>query len=264
MLQKSGDLSRNYLKQSGTFPIPVELLMESILPSFTLPLPNSTTTFFNYKGFYSIVLFAMVDAYYCFRYIDVGSDGRASDSTIFKVSTLNIALETNLLNWPEGGLCVGGDTFPLLTNILKPCSHSNLLLEEKIFNYFLSRARRISENAFGILSSRFRIFRRTIDVKVETTELFVKTACAIYNWLRMTASRDYLTTKYVDIEDLNTGEIHPGKWRQTNSLLSVGRNDVGYTSNYYATDAELLRKRYLRDFCIILSVPWQLQAVQNT
>lgn len=115
----------------------------------------------------------MVDADYCFRYIDVGSDGRASDSTIFKVSILNIALEINMLNWPDGGLCVGDDNFPLRTNILKPFSHRNLSLEEKIFNYRLSRARRVSENAFGILSSRFRILRRPINVKVENAELLV-------------------------------------------------------------------------------------------
>lgn len=99
----------------------------------------------------------MVDANYCFRYIDVESDGRASDSTIFKVSTLNIALENNMLNWPEGGLCVWDDAFPLRTNILRPFSQRNLSLEEKIFNYRLSRTRRVSENAFGILSSRFCI-----------------------------------------------------------------------------------------------------------
>lgn len=40
--------------------------------------------FFNYKGTYGIVLFAMVDADYCFRYIDVGHDARANDSTVFK------------------------------------------------------------------------------------------------------------------------------------------------------------------------------------
>lgn len=155
----------------------------------------------------------MVDADYCFRYIDVGSDGRASDSNMFKVSTLNIALENNMLNWPEGGLCVGDDAFPLRTNILKPFSHRNLSLEEKIFIYRLSRARRVSENAFGILSSRFRILRRPIDVKVATAELIVKASCAIHNWLRMTVARDYLTTNCVDVEDLNTGEIHPGTWR---------------------------------------------------
>ena len=64
---------------------------------------NSIATYFNYKGDYSIILFALVDADYCFKYIDVGNDGRASDSTIFRNSTLNIAMENNLLNWPEGG-----------------------------------------------------------------------------------------------------------------------------------------------------------------
>lgn len=34
----------------------------------------------------------------------VESDGRASDSTTFKVSILNIALQINELNWSEGGL----------------------------------------------------------------------------------------------------------------------------------------------------------------
>lgn len=55
----------------------------------------------------------MVDADYCFRYIEVGSDGRESDSTIFKVSTFNIGLDKNLLNWPENWVCVGDDAFPL-------------------------------------------------------------------------------------------------------------------------------------------------------
>lgn len=97
--------------------------------------------FFNYKGTYSIVLFAMVDADYCFRYIDVGQDGRANDSTVFRNSTLKIALEQNLLNWPKGGLCVGDDAFCLTTYCLKSFSHRGLTVEERVFNYRLSRAR---------------------------------------------------------------------------------------------------------------------------
>ena len=123
---------------------------------------NSSAPFYNYKGTYSIVLVALVDANYCFRYIDVGKDGRASDSTIFKHSTLNIAMEKKLLNWPEAGLCLGDDTFPLRRNLLKPFSHGKLSLEEKIFNYRLSRARRVVENAFGMLVSRFHIFLQAI------------------------------------------------------------------------------------------------------
>lgn len=38
---------------------------------------------------------------------------------------------------------------------------------EKVFNYRLSRARRIVENALGILASRFRIFESFIALKPE-------------------------------------------------------------------------------------------------
>jgi len=133
--------------------------------------------FFHYKGTYSVILVAMVYAEYCFRFIDVGNDGRASDSTIFKNSTLNQVMERNLLNWPKDGICLEDDAFPLRTNLLKPYSHRNISLQEKVFNVRLSRARRVVKKALDILASRFRIFLRPIDLKVDTTETLI--------WLRM-------------------------------------------------------------------------------
>jgi hypothetical protein len=59
---------------------------------------------------------------------------------------------------------VGEDAFPLMENLMKPLSHRTLKKEEAIYNYRLSRARRIVENAFGILSCRFRILLREINV----------------------------------------------------------------------------------------------------
>lgn len=81
-----------------------------------------------------------------------------TDGAIFRDSTLNIAMENNTLNMPENSVIVGDDAFPLRTNIMKPYSKSQLNNSERIFNYRLSRARRVSENAFGILVWRFRIF----------------------------------------------------------------------------------------------------------
>ena len=45
--------------------------------------PNSHSLFYNYKGFFSIVLMALVDADYRFIYVDVGDFESNGDSGIF-------------------------------------------------------------------------------------------------------------------------------------------------------------------------------------
>lgn len=56
--------------------------------------------------------------------------------------------------------------------------------EERIYNYRVSRARRVVENAFGILASKFRIFEKPITLKLETVDKVVLACCAIHNWLK--------------------------------------------------------------------------------
>ena len=45
---------------------------------------------------------------------------------------------------------VADDAFPLKDYLLKPYSQTGLIIQNRVFNYRLSRARRIFENAFGI------------------------------------------------------------------------------------------------------------------
>ena len=52
---------------------------------------------------------------------------------------------------------IGDDAFSLNKNFQKPFGYRGLTGEERIFNYRLSRARRVSENACGILSNRFQV-----------------------------------------------------------------------------------------------------------
>ena len=58
-----------------------------------------------------------------------------------------------------------------------------LTRQEKIFNWRLSRARRVVENAFGIMSSRFRIFYRCIILDPEIVDSVVTAATVLHNFL---------------------------------------------------------------------------------
>ena len=53
---------------------------------------------------------------------------------------------------------VADDAFPLSTNCMKPFGSKNASDMERIFDYRLSRFRRIAENGFGIWSNRFKLF----------------------------------------------------------------------------------------------------------
>lgn len=120
---------------------------------------------YNYKGFHSLVLLVLVDADYRFLYVDVGASGCGSDGGIFAKTNICQALEEKTLSLPDpeplpGGdipvpyFIVADDAFPLRTWLMKPYPHRCIFRERRIFNYRLSRARRIVENTFGILASR--------------------------------------------------------------------------------------------------------------
>ena len=61
----------------------------------------------------------------------------------------------------------------------------------KIFNYRLSRARRVIENTFGILVARWRVFQKPIDAKPERVETIILAAIALHNYLRQTDNACY-------------------------------------------------------------------------
>jgi len=64
---------------------------------------------------------------------------------------------------------VGDEAFPLSKYLLRPYSgRGDLNKEQKIYNYRLSRTRRMIESSFGILCSQWRILRRPIDTTINT------------------------------------------------------------------------------------------------
>lgn len=157
---------------------------------------HSGSAFFNYKASFSIVLMAVVDANYQYTMIDVGSYGSNSDGGIFancafgkawlgrdqKLEVpVNKALPHSDVSLPL--VLVADEAFPLKENILRPFPGKNLSERERIFNYRLSRARRIVENTFGITAHTWRILLKRIEVDVDYATIITVACCILHNFV---------------------------------------------------------------------------------
>lgn len=141
-------------------------------------------------------------------YVNVGAKGRGSDGGIFQNSILYNALETNSFAIPKNFTILADDAFPLKKYLMKSYSRRNMSQAERIYNYRVSRGRRVVENAFGILVSKFRLFGNPISLKLETLYNVVFACCAIHNWLKNTNPR-YVMGNLIDYEDENH-HVFPG------------------------------------------------------
>jgi len=162
--------------------------------------PKTGSSFFCYKHFFSIVLLGIVDPNYKFLIVDIGSYGRHSDSSIFENSSFYrefIQGKTILPPKPLPGtttpvphVFVGDEGFKLETFLMRPFPRAVVAQDEakKVFNKRLSRARRVVENAFGILAQKWRVFFRPIELEVDTAEHVVKATCCLHNYLRSTST----------------------------------------------------------------------------
>lgn len=141
------------------------------------------------------MLLAVTDANYCFTAVDIGAEGRRSDGGIFMESEIGRHLINNTFNLPpprsivENGpqlpfVLVGDEAFALTSFMMRPYPRANdLNLQQKVFNYRLSRARRIVECAFGIFTARWRIFRRPLSTNIDNAIAIVKATVCLHNFL---------------------------------------------------------------------------------
>lgn len=227
------------------------------------PPPGTGSTFYNYKHTFSIVLMALVDSNYRFLYVDVGCNGRISDGGVFGGCSLQDALEKRTSNIPAPAplpesdqmapYCIVADeAFPLKDYLMKPYPNRRLSVEQRIFNYRLSRARRVVENAFGILANRFRVLLTTINIQNTTqVEDIVLACCALHNFLRTECCEVYMVG--IDQEGLDHDTL-PGRWRQDPGLQQAS---LPHTTNS-KTHVKQLRDKLCQYFnSDIGAVPFQ-------
>ena len=216
---------------------------------------KSGSLYFNYKGTCSTVLMALVDADLKFIAIDIGAYGRNSDGGVFARSALgdrfikrafNFPRDGTLPNFERGGslpfVAVGDEAFPLLENLLRPYPGRQLPFDKQLFNYRLSRSRRIVENAFGVLAARWRVFHTKIAVNPEHVNEIVKATCVLHNMLGRQTTAVQIHSMLQDAPDLTHAEgIRP-------------LPGVGYRAG---REAIAVRDAYKDFFVQDESVPWQ-------
>lgn len=111
---------------------------------------NAGSTYYNYKHAHSIVLLAICDANYLFRFVDIGAYGRRSDGGIFQDCVIGQKFDADEMNVPKpaaiaGGrvlpyCLVGNEAFPLKIYMLRPYPGRNGLTDwrSKIFTIIVS------------------------------------------------------------------------------------------------------------------------------
>ena len=120
---------------------------------------------------------AVVDAEFWFIWASVGVPVNTHDSTLLQSTDLwkrivrgemilNIVQQVEDVEIPP--LILGDGAFPLWTFMLKPYRDALLPHDKRYFNYRNSRARLVTEGAFGRLKIRFRVFFRKFGRKLSS------------------------------------------------------------------------------------------------
>ena len=234
-----------------------------------IPPTGSGSEFYNYKGWHSLVLLAIVDADYRFIMCDFGTNGRVSDGGVLQNTTFFDKLQSGLLNIPAEEtirntsrrlpyIFVADDAFPLRVDIMKPFRQGDLTsMERKIYNYRLSRARRIVENVFGIVAARFRIFHTQINLEPRKIDSVVMACCVLHNFLMDSVQKTYAPPECFDSDNIEEGITNFGLHSRDSNMESLDRRTYGNNTNA----AKNVREDFMSYFVNEGQVPWQLNFI---
>ena len=125
---------------------------------------------------------------------------------------------------------VGYEGFALNRNILRHFGGSNMNVKKRVYTYRLCRARRYLECAFVILSNKWRIFQRPLNVSPDFAVDIVKACVVLHNLVRERGGykfEDALTV--TGLEDVPDGQLVCGGLTANNIKNKV--------AEYFLTDA---------------------------
>ena len=154
------------------------------------PPAMNHTDYYNRKGWYSMLVQAVVDHNYLFRDLCIGWPGSVHDarvlanSCIFKkvMSGELLQGEVQVSGKTLRTFLIGDSAYPLLPWLVKPFPFSSSLnSQQKKYNYRLSRARVVVEIAFGRLKARWHRLAKKIDMHIDNVPHIIAACCVLHN-----------------------------------------------------------------------------------
>ena len=152
---------------------------------------HSAADYYCRKGYYSLLMQALVDYRGIFMNVYIGWPGKTHDARVFANSSVYADMINDRLfpNWTrqiEGidvPLVILGDpAYPLLPWLMKPYLETpSSTQEERAYNYYQSRARMVVENAFGRLKGRWRCLMKRFDCDLTNVPNVVLSCVVLHN-----------------------------------------------------------------------------------
>ena len=167
---------------------------------------NNSNTFFSghYKRL-GLNCQAVSDHRGKFLFFAVAAPGGCPDSSSYNGLT---DLPTYVEDLPPGYYLVGDNAYVLTEHLLIPFSGSQREAPvNSAFNYYLSQLRIRIEQAFGLFTSKWRIFRRPIETSLAKASKMIRVCARLHNFI---IDEDWEGDDLVDETDLNNTEVHIG------------------------------------------------------
>ncbi|XP_036144255.1 putative nuclease HARBI1 isoform X1 [Monomorium pharaonis] len=148
-----------------------------------IPAPNvDPKSYYNRKGFHSIILQGICDAKCQFIDIFIGWPGATHDARVWRESPIGQALAEDPTLIPEGTHILGDSAYSLQPYLLTPFrDNGHLSRRQKLYNAKLSSKRVVIEQAFGRLRSRFRRLKFLNMSLINEMKIVVVAVCVLHN-----------------------------------------------------------------------------------
>jgi hypothetical protein len=120
--------------------------------------------------------------------------------------------------------------------MMRPYGGKDSPQNKMVFNYRLPRARRFIECSFGILTNKWRIFHRPLNVSIELAIDIIKACVVLHNFVR-----------------LRDGYLH----EESLSYTGLFENEGNVPSRYTGTGPTAIRDYFTNYFVMDGTLPWQ-------